>query len=271
MSSSLSTFPRRLFLMLFAAGLAGVIAALPMTFGILDKLLAARGVSIPIPMPVLYILTVAQNGVIVGVAVGLGLVLSQRNGTGAPILAAIANREPVPEWRRRLFSAAVAGFATGLALAFIDVAIFAPRIPAAIVRLGESVALWKRLLAGVVYGGITEELLFRWFLLSLVAWLFAKISKDAERRPSSAAFWIANAIVAILFGLGHLPMTAMIAPLTTAVVTRALVLNGIAGLVFGYLFWRKGLEAAMVAHACAHLPLQVLGPMLVQFVGEDGA
>ena len=29
--------------------------------------------------------------------------------------------------------------------------------------------------------------------------------------------------------------------------------NTLAGLVFGWLFWRHGLEAAMVAHALAHV------------------
>jgi membrane protease YdiL (CAAX protease family) len=50
----------------------------------------------------------------------------------------------------------------------------------------------------------------------------------------------------------------MLGELTPALVTRVIVLNTVAGLVFGWLFWRRGLEAAMVAHATAHLPMQVL-------------
>ena len=51
--------------------------------------------------------------------------------------------------------------------------------------------LWKRLLAGVVYGGITEELFMRLFLMSLVAWLLGKWWKTAEGRPTPGAFWAA--------------------------------------------------------------------------------
>ena len=65
-------------------------------------------------------------------------------------------------------------------------------------------------------------------------------------------------LAAVLFGLGHLPATAALLPLTPAVVARAVVLNGIAGVVFGWLYWRRGLEAAMVAHFCADLVLHVL-------------
>jgi hypothetical protein len=31
------------------------------------------------------------------------------------------------------------------------------------------------------------------------------------------------------------------------------VANSVFGVLFGYLFWRYGLEAAMIAHAAAHL------------------
>jgi membrane protease YdiL (CAAX protease family) len=77
--------------------------------------------------------------------------------------------------------------------------------------------------------------------------------------PSSGAFWIAIVLVAVLFGLGHLPATSAVTPLTTTLVLRSLILNGIAGTAFGYLYWRRGLEAAMIGHMSAHLVMQVPG------------
>jgi hypothetical protein len=44
---------------------------------------------------------------------------------------------------------------------------------------------------------------------------------------------------------------------------RALVLNGIAGIVFGYLYWRHGLEAAMIGHMSAHLVMQIPGVIIL--------
>jgi hypothetical protein len=45
---------------------------------------------------------------------------------------------------------------------------------------------------------------------------------------------------------------------------RALVLNGIAGIAYGYLYWKRGLEAAMLAHMSTHLIMQIPGVMLLK-------
>jgi membrane protease YdiL (CAAX protease family) len=75
--------------------------------------------------------------------------------------------------------------------------------------------------------------------------------------------WTANVLAAAIFGVGHLPATAALMALTPLVVTRALVLNGLAGVVFGWLYWRRGLLAAMVAHFCGDLVLHVATPALL--------
>ena len=73
-------------------------------------------------------------------------------------------------------------------------------------------------------------------------------------------------MVAVLFGLGHLPATAAVTPLTPALVARALVLNGVAGVAFGYLYSGHGLEAAMAGHMSAHAVLQIPGVMLLKAI-----
>ena len=52
--------------------------------------------------------------------------------------------------------------------------------------------------------------------------------------------------------------------MTPGLVVRALVLNGVAGAAFGYLYWRHGLEAAMAGHMSAHVVLQIPGVMLLK-------
>ncbi len=61
---------------------------------------------------------------------------------------------------------------------------------------------------------------------------------------------------ALLFGAGHLPIAAMLAggltlPLTLYVITG----NSIFGIVAGFLYWRRGLEAAIIAHMSVHVVL----------------
>ena len=62
----------------------------------------------------------------------------------------------------------------------------------------------------------------------------------------------------MLFGLGHLPALAQSVTLTPALVARTVLLNAVAGVLFGWLYWRRSLEAAMVAHASFHVPLVAL-------------
>jgi hypothetical protein len=45
------------------------------------------------------------------------------------------------------------------------------------------------------------------------------------------------------------------------VVARAVVLNGLVGVVCGVLNWRRGILAALVAHFCGDLVLHVLAPI----------
>jgi hypothetical protein len=264
-----STFPWRLFWLLLAGALAGVVAALPMLFDMVDQFVPASEMQeveaqLPLPIPLLVLAALLQNGIVFGGAIAVGLVLSERIGTGAPLLTAKLKGVPVPGWQRTLSLAAAVGLFLGVMLAVADALVFLPRAPAALRQLGESIPLWKRLLAGFLYGGITEEILMRLFVFSFAAWLTGLAWRSPTGRPATGAFWSANVFVAVLFALGHLPATQAIAPLTPAVVVRSLFLNGVASLTFGYLFWRRGLESAMLAHACAHVRLQLLVPALVR-------
>jgi membrane protease YdiL (CAAX protease family) len=94
--------------------------------------------------------------------------------------------------------------------------------------------------------------------MSLLAWIGKFISHTFDGHPTPAVMWVANILSAILFGIGHLPATALIIPLTTLVITRAIILNGFVGIVCGYLYWKRGLESAMVAHFSADIVLHVL-------------
>ncbi len=65
-------------------------------------------------------------------------------------------------------------------------------------------------------------------------------------------------VLALLFGVGHLGAVSAVAPLTAAVVARTVALNALAGVAFGWLFWRRSLEAAMLAHMAGHVVLTLV-------------
>jgi membrane protease YdiL (CAAX protease family) len=252
-----------MFTILLAAGLLGVLAILPFAMDLVARMDVPRPPGPELSMPMIAAMALVQNGVLLAVVIAIGLFASERVGLRMPLVRARAGAERGPSLRSVLVPGLLLGGAAGAAMVATDAIFFLRHLPPTMLSLFE-IALWKRLLAGVLYGGITEELLMRLFLVSLLAWLLGKWLRTPAGMPSATAFRAAIALAAILFGLGHLPMTAAIAPLSEVLVTRALVLNGIAGVAFGYLYWRHGLEAAIAGHMGAHLVLQVPGFMLLR-------
>jgi membrane protease YdiL (CAAX protease family) len=97
----------------------------------------------------------------------------------------------------------------------------------------------------------------RWGLLSLVAATMLKLTRRRLDAQPRLVYAIAIALVALIFAAGHLPAASVIAPLDAPLVIRILVLNGIAGVIYGALFWRRSLEAAMAAHMATHVAFAI--------------
>ncbi|NHN42976.1 CPBP family intramembrane metalloprotease [Halorubellus sp. JP-L1] len=155
------------------------------------------------------------------------------------------------------------GVVGGLLILLLDVAL-APFVAQDLPQsaIGATDATMATVLAYVpvrfLYGGITEELLLRYGLLSGLAFVGWVLTGRQSDGPGTGVMWVAIVIAAVLFGIGHLPALAQAVDLTPALVARTILLNAIAGVLFGWLYWQRSLEAAMVAHAAFHVPLVVL-------------
>ena len=90
--------------------------------------------------------------------------------------------------------------------------------------------------------------MLRLFLLSLVYFLLSKLVSSGPVK-----IWGAILLSALLFGAGHLPTLFALGPAPPQAIARVLLLNGAAGILFGWLYVRHGLLASMVAHASADL------------------
>ena len=150
---------------------------------------------------------------------------------------------------------------TGLVVAFIitgaDRFIFAEYLPPQVTHYVFSPIY---LTVGILYGGIVEELLLRLLVMSLLVFLIWKIfAKSKEKNAIPDWVYItAILIAATLFAAGHLPITAQTLGLSAPILIRCFVLNGIGGIGFGWLYWKKGLAYSMCAHAATHVFMQVL-------------
>jgi len=245
---------RRLFLVLWGLGVLGAVAGLPYKMALWPPHVVER-----YPLGALLATDVFANGIVItGLLTYFGLRAGKPLGLGAPVLEGWVAGERVRAQVRRLFVVALlAGGLSALAIILLEVWVFAPRLPQ-LAAIPEPAA-WKGAL-GALYGGVTEELITRLGMFSVTAGVLTRLGVQR-----TGACWAANAITSVLFGIMHLSATAGLLPLTLLVVSRALLLNGIASLVFGHLYWTRGLEAAMLAHFAADIVLHVLPALIPTF------
>jgi hypothetical protein len=251
-------YPWKIFWLLFIASMLGVAALLPYVLGLFGKIIFSR--PLPMPLSVLIVVQFMENGLLFAAIISLGILLAHKVGIETPIL------------RRWLYSGqgalpkgafgvpVVSGVATGALILLAFYTIFFPRIPEWPMALEAMMPIWKPFLA-CFYGAINEELLARLFFFSLLIWLLRKFAREQSPQAGVAIFWIANVIVALLFAAGHLPSAKLFMPITPIVLVAIFSINGVASLLFGYLCWKRGLEAAMLAHFSTDVMLHVVGPM----------
>lgn len=212
----------------------------------------------PVPLPVMIAAAAFQIGLITTVLSWIGLKLTERTGLTLPLLKTWLLEKKKPVIDRTALKVAVIGGAMGsLLLVATDVFLFQPRIPK--IGNGEGVVWWKAVLGGVFYGGIVEEVMVRLFLMTLIVWVLSFIFRKNSNTIPLSFYWIGITLAALIFSAGHLPATeALYGELTALLILRSFMLNGILAVFFGYLFWKKGLEYAMIAHMMVHIVTQLI-------------
>ncbi len=92
----------------------------------------------------------------------------------------------------------------------------------------------------------------RFGLMTLIIWIASKLFWGTK----PIAYWTGIIIASIIFALGHFPIAyqAVENP-STGLLSYILIGNTTGGLIFGWLYWKKGLESAFIAHIFAHIIL----------------
>ncbi len=232
----------KLFLLLWCLGLPGIVAVswlvLPLLF---------EGRALPVPPHVVSMVSALQSSVLLALAAGVGVRLAPALGLQAPFLSTLAKGKPSLWVLREQLLPGLVGGLLGAAVLFAS-ARFAPDALAA-VQDRFSMPLAARLL----YGGITEEILMRWGLMTLLLSAGWHLVQRGAGKPSAMLVWAAILITALLFGALHLPIAAqMLGGLSDGVIWYVVLANASFGIVAGYLYWKYGLEAAIIAHLTAH-------------------
>jgi membrane protease YdiL (CAAX protease family) len=248
-------FKTRLFIILWLAGFAGVLSFLLVDLSaLLTQMPVPAGTKIP-PIPVLKVLSLIQGTVLLSIAVLIGTVLAPKVGLSSPVAeAAAGNGQQLGSvLKPQIIPALIGGLAggTGIILVwFLLKPFLPPEFVARSAELNKLLPLPTRLL----YGGCTEELLLRWGLMTLLVWALWRLFQRGRDKPQAVHFIGAIILSALIFGLGHLPFAFALVPnASVALILYVVSANFIFGAIAGYLYWKQGLESAMMAHMLAHI------------------
>jgi membrane protease YdiL (CAAX protease family) len=254
---------------LFSLGSLGILLFIVTSIPLAQQQIATLPATTVAELPPLWVILVVQGlqyAMLLAIAIVIGIFCTRSVGLHSHLIDywVFRRSEPVFSVIEVKWSLGI-GAATTLIVVVIDY-FLKPILPEALQAANQTELNWLNTLTAMLYGGITEELLMRWGLMSLLVWLGWKLLRQGVTLPSHTVYQGAIVLVAVVFGLLHLPMTATVAPLTAWVILRAVLLNGIAGIAFGWLFWQYSLEAAMIAHASFHAFIFVLNSLLVKLV-----
>ena len=166
-------------------------------------------------------------------------------GLGTPLNSALASAQGRACFSRAFWWYIVAGVSTAGAMVVLDRFLFVGVSRQRIQALGALSPLTR--LEIILYSAVAEEIVYRLGISTLVAWILARLLSRLGSPGKTIAIWIGIVAAAILFGLAH----AANLPNVPHPFLRAVVLNGVAGLVLGWLYWYRGLESAIVAHLTA--------------------
>lgn len=232
-------------LLLLLVSIISVIAMLPYFFESNNALIEES--NIPVSDFVFSLSIILQSAVFISIAIWSGIYFV--NKTGIKVLSCPRGSTIV--------NSLITGVTTALVLLIIDYFFHTARITPNFFTV-EKITVWKTLFV-CFYGGIVEEILLRLFLLTFLLFLINKVSND---RYKNASITIAITITALLFAAGHIPVIQMQTTLNPLIITRVMLLNSVAGLIFGYLYIKRGLFSAIIAHFSADFILIFLFPLL---------
>jgi len=188
----------RLGIVLIIIGLIGITSILTMNLPIppeVEGILKDRFTPQQIKL-----LTLINPTIMLIVAVLIGTILYQKVNLKVPIIEKMIGVENDNLNISNILKYGVlGGVLSGILLSLVGL-IFNPILPSEFLELGESIK--PTLAARFLYVGLTEEILMRFGLMTLIVWLASKIFMGTK----PVVYWIGIVVASIIFALGHFPI-----------------------------------------------------------------
>lgn len=264
-------FEWRLLILLCALSIPASLAIIPyslaLSAGSLENLTPQSGVSSQtlflINLVIVSLVSLAQTVFFNWPLTALGILAAKPLGLGAPIFSALLYKQPLPAgWKKGLLVGILTGIVGGFLLLLLAEYVFGPLIESDLIASGVNLDVQFTALDGLLasFGAaVNEEIMLRLFLLSALAWMGVKLFRQTSGLGFFAILWAANLGSTLVFGLIHISNLVILdMPLTLAVVGSTIAMNGMIGLLFGWLYWKHGLESAILSHFFVDIVLKVV-------------
>lgn len=241
-------------IILFVLGMAGVFSLLGLEVTLpaeAEKIIADQFTSQQLKW-----LSLVNPTILLIIAIVVGTLLHEKVNLHVPLIKGIIRKEKkdnIGNIGRIVLFGIAGGIIAGIFLVLVR-AVYDPYIPAEFLKLGENIQ--TTLAVRFLYGGFTEEILMRFGLMTCFVWLLSKIFKSLDAK----IYWSGILVAALLFAAGHLPVVFQAVGSPSLLLLSYIVLgNSIGGIFFGWLYWKKGLESAFIAHIFAHVVMVSFG------------
>jgi len=235
---------------LFFLGFLGIVSIIPL----IPKVLALQSAPLPMPLELIQGISVVQSSILLFCMVWLGSVFSKKVGLSSPVIVALAqSKNIIKAFKPQIIPAFIGGVLGGVCITLF-LGLLSPSLPPEFLSAGEKFTpAWY---TKILYGGITEELLIRWGLMSFLVWGSYRLTQNNGSDIRAHNYIIAIVVSALIFGLGHLPIAFTLSPeVTASLVTYIILGNASFGFIAGYLYWKHGIECAIAAHMIAHITM----------------
>lgn len=161
-------------------------------------------------------------------------------------------REIVEDLKKSLMPALILGVILGISAFGFDI-VFRPYLPE-MLQMPVSMPSFSHALTSILYGGIVEEIMLRWGLMTAAVYVISLKGKYLNKWVYIGSIFFS----ALIFALGHYSSTATYFDMTPIIWVRMLTLNGLGGLIFGWIYWKHHLEAAILSHMFTHVSITIL-------------
>jgi hypothetical protein len=204
-------------------------------------------------------------------AISIGLLMGARLGLGLPFIEGFLTSKPI--WTRRKV---VLGLGIISSLASIILVLLIGLVFMLIVFVFYENNLnvftdlepiyypesWRWVLVSI-HAGICEEILFRFGLMTLLVWVGNIFFRNHDDRPAIWVMWAAILLSGLSFGIAHL---SGLLPVPDSVILqlRVVLQNSLIGILLGWLYWKFGLECAIVTHILIDIGFYVVFIPLMQ-------